>query len=55
MVNPLARLYLDVIKSIDKLQKNGLDKNYPALGGAAKVIKVAAANRVTDIYGTYSI
>lgn len=44
-------LYLSVIKSIDKLQKNGLDKNYPALGGAAKVIKVVAANRVTDIYG----
>lgn len=48
---PFKVLYLDVIKSIDKLQKNGLDKNYPALGGAAKVIKVAAANRVTDIYG----
>ncbi|MGJ1321791.1 SusD/RagB family nutrient-binding outer membrane lipoprotein [Sphingobacterium faecium] len=48
---PFKVLYLDVIKSIDKLQKNGLDKTYPALGGAAKVIKVAAANRVTDIYG----
>lgn len=48
---PFKVLYLDVIKSIDKLQKNGLDKNYPALGGAAKVIKVVAANRVTDIYG----
>src|SRR5690606_23963084 len=33
------------------LQKNGLDKTYPALGAAAKVIKVEAASRVTDVYG----
>lgn len=44
-------LYLDVIKSIDKLQKNDLAETYPALWGSAIVIKVAAASRVTDIYG----
>lgn len=44
-------LYLDVINPIDKLQKNGLDKTYPALGAVAKIIKVEAANRVTDVYG----
>jgi len=44
-------LYLNVIKAVDRLQKNGLDKTYPALGAAAKVIKVEAASRVTDVYG----
>ncbi|WP_433863368.1 RagB/SusD family nutrient uptake outer membrane protein [Sphingobacterium thalpophilum] len=44
-------LYLDVIKAIDKLQKNGLAETYPALWGSALVIKVEAASRVTDIYG----
>ncbi|MDM1293796.1 SusD/RagB family nutrient-binding outer membrane lipoprotein [Sphingobacterium sp. N143] len=48
---PFKVLYLNVIKSIDKLQKNGLPETYPALWGAALVTKVEAASRVTDIYG----
>ena len=44
-------LYLNVIKAIDKLKKNGLAETYPALWGSALVIKVEAASRVTDIYG----
>jgi len=44
-------LYLSVINPIDKLQKNGLDKTYPALGAVAKILKVEATSRVTDIYG----
>lgn len=44
-------LYLNVLLSIDKLQKNGLAETYPALWGAALATKVEAASRVTDIYG----
>ncbi len=48
---PFKVLYLNVINPIDKLQKNGLDKTYPALGAVAKILKVEATNRVTDLYG----
>ena len=44
-------LYLEVMNSVNKLQKNGIDKTYPALGAVAKILKVEAASRVTDIYG----
>ncbi|MFA4979101.1 SusD/RagB family nutrient-binding outer membrane lipoprotein [Sphingobacterium paramultivorum] len=48
---PFQVLYLNVIKSIEKLKSNGLAETYPALWGSALVIKVEAASRVTDIYG----
>lgn len=48
---PFQVLYLNVFKSLEKLKNNGLAETYPALWGAALVIKVEAASRVTDIYG----
>lgn len=48
---PFKVLYLNVIKSIEKLKSNGLAETYPALWGSTLVIKVEAASRVTDIYG----
>lgn len=44
-------LYVTLLNAVNKLQKNGLDNSFPALGAALKIIKVEGASRVTDIYG----
>lgn len=48
---PFKVLYLSVLNALNKLKNNGLEQTYPALYGAALIIRVEAANRVTDIYG----
>ncbi|EFK58436.1 RagB/SusD family nutrient uptake outer membrane protein [Sphingobacterium spiritivorum] len=48
---PFKVLYVNVLNSLNKLEKNELATTYPALWGSALVVKVAAASRVTDIYG----
>lgn len=48
---PFKVLYLDVLGPLHTLQQSNLEETYPALWGAALVVKVLATSRVTDIYG----
>lgn len=43
--------YLNVMSSVDKLKKGGIDKNFPAVWAVAQIVQVTAMSRVTDIYG----
>lgn len=43
--------YLNVMSPVAKLQKSGIDKNFPAVWAVAQVVQVTAMSRVTDIYG----
>lgn len=43
--------YLNVMSPILRMQKSGIDKNFPAVWAVAQVVQVTAMSRVTDIYG----
>lgn len=43
--------YLNVMSPVVKLQKGGIDKNFPAVWAVAQIVQVTAMSRVTDIYG----
>jgi Susd and RagB outer membrane lipoprotein len=43
--------YLNVMSPVAKLQKGGIDKNFPAVWAVAQIVQVTAMSRVTDIYG----
>ncbi|SHL98388.1 RagB/SusD family nutrient uptake outer membrane protein [Chitinophaga sp. CF418] len=43
--------YLNIMASVNRLRRNGVDTAYPAVWAVAQILQVTGMSRVTDIYG----
>lgn len=43
--------YLNIMASVNRLRRNGVDTAYPAVWAVAQILQVTGMSRVTDVYG----